>query len=220
MKIHIEDVTKTYSRNSEDFNAIDHISLNINEGDFAAILGKSGSGKSTLINVLAGVLTPNEGSVKYDDFEITGETDKKVSEFRNKKIGYIGQGYTLLSNLSVYENIYLVSGLYGNGSKEIDNLLDKLGILHLRDSYPGQLSGGEIRRAAIARALINQPDVVLADEPTGDLDPENTEIVLKQFKELSESGKTVVMVTHDSDALKYADTVYEMKNGKLDLGEK
>ena len=153
MKIHIEDITKTYSRNSEDFNAIDHISLNINEGDFAAILGKSGSGKSTLINVLAGVLTPNEGSVKYDDFEITGETDKKVSEFRNKKIGYIGQGYTLLSNLSVYENIYLVSGLYGNGSKEIDNLLDKLGILHLRDSYPGQLSGGEIRRAAIARAL-------------------------------------------------------------------
>lgn len=218
MNILIENVTKTYHRNSEEFNAVDHIGLDIHSAEFVVIYGKSGSGKSTLINILAGILTPTEGTVKYDDFRITGETDKKVSEFRNKRIGYIGQGYTLLPNLTVYENISLASDLYGGDSEGINAILDKLGIRHLKDSYPRHLSGGEMRRAAVARALINNPDVVLADEPTGDLDNENTEIVLDIFKKISQDGKTVVMVTHDNEALKYADIIYEMKKGKLYLG--
>ena len=218
MNILIEDVTKTYHRNSEEFNAVDHIGLDIHSSEFVVIYGKSGSGKSTLINILAGVLSPTEGYVKYDDFRITGETDKKVSEFRNNSIGYIGQGYTLLPNLTVYENISLASDLYGGDSEGINAILEKLGILHLKESYPKHLSGGEMRRAAVARALINNPDVVLADEPTGDLDNENTEIVLNIFKKITQEGKTVVMVTHDNEALKYADVIYEMKKGKLYLG--
>jgi len=218
MNILIEDVTKTYHRNSEEFNAVDHIGLDIHSSEFVVIYGKSGSGKSTLINILAGVLSPTEGYVKYDDFRITGETDKKVSEFRNKSIGYIGQGYTLLPNLTVYENISLASDLYGGDSEGINAILEKWGILQLKESYPKHLSGGEMRRAAVARALINNPDVVLADEPTGDLDNENTEIVLNIFKKITQDGKTVVMVTHDNEALKYADVIYEMKKGKLYLG--
>lgn len=218
VNILIEDVTKTYHRNSEEFYAVDHIGLDIHDSEFAVIYGKSGSGKSTLINILAGVLSPTEGTVKYDDFRITGETDKKVSEFRNKRIGYIGQGYTLLPKLTVYENISLASDLYGGDSEGINAILEKLGIQHLKDSYPKHLSGGEMRRAAVARALINNPDVVLADEPTGDLDNENTEIVLNIFKKISQDGKTVVMVTHDNEALKYADVIYEMKKGKIYLG--
>ena len=217
MLIHIEDLSKEYNRNSERFYAIDHINLDIKEGDFPVIFGKSGSGKSTFINILAGILKPSNGFVKYDSLEITDGEDKKISEFRNKKIGYIGQGYTLLPNLTVYENISLAAHLYDKQSKEkeIKEVCKRLGIEKLISSYPKDLSGGEKRRVAVARALINEPEVILADEPTGNLDSENTGIVLDLFKELAESGKIVVVVSHDKDAKNYTNLIYQMDKGKL-----
>lgn len=217
MLIHIEDISKEYKRNDEKFYAIDHINLDIKEGEFLVIYGKSGSGKSTFINILAGILKPSDGSVKYDSLKITDGEDKKISEFRNKQIGYIGQGYTLLPNLTVYENISLSAHLYDKKSKEkeIEEVCKRLGIYKLINSYPKDLSGGEKRRVAVARALINEPEVILADEPTGDLDSENTGIVLDLFKELAESGKIVVVVSHDKDAKNYTNLIYQMDKGKL-----
>lgn len=214
----MENVNKTYLRDAAYFYAIQDANLEINAGDFITIIGKSGSGKSTLLSILAGILKPTSGKVRYDQMDFSNQKEYEIAKFRNEKIGYVGQGYTLLPNLTVYDNIRLAASLYkkkGNWRMEIEHLLERLGIAYLKNSYPKQLSGGEMRRASIARALVNRPQIILADEPTGDLDEQNTKIVLELFYHLSKKGMAVIMVTHDKDALEYANRKYEMKNGIL-----
>lgn len=216
----VENLVKTYNRNME-FNAVDNVNLEIKDGSFVVIIGKSGSGKSTLLNLISGVIAPTIGNVIFDEYNFSNLTDEEISKIRNEKIGFIPQMYTTLSNLNVINNICLPYYIYKNENTIEDRgkyLLKELGIEKLENSYPNELSGGELRRVTIARALINYPKLILADEPTSDLDVGSTEEVLKIFKKINKDlGVTIIMVTHDLKCLEYADIVYTMESGKLIL---
>ncbi len=219
MIIKAVDAVKTYPRKNGEANffyAVQKTSLTIEKGEFTAILGRSGSGKSTLLNMLCGLLSPTEGQILYDDTDLYKMNDAELSLFRNKHIGVIPQVQSVLPNLTVYENITLPCFIDNNKAdcyNYAEELLKLMDITHLKDVYASDLSGGEMRRTAIARALIQKPDVIFADEPTADLDDENTVNILKLFKNISESGTAVFIVTHESDTIKYADRVYRMDNG-------
>ena len=192
--------------------------IDITSGEVTFILGRSGSGKTTLLSVLAGLLQPTEGRVLYDDTDIYKESDESFSLFRNKNIGFIPQGQSLIQTLTVRENILLQTGSLKKDSElsqRADELIDALGLSDRADYYPKELSGGEIRRCAIARALINDPKVIFADEPTGDLDDSNTEIVFELLRKKAREGCAVVIVTHEESAIKYADVVFRMDAGTL-----
>ena len=209
-----------FRRNGESnfFYAVGLTDFVLREGCFAVISGRSGSGKSTFLNMLAGLLEPSSGRVLYGDKDIYAIADEERSVFRNRHIGVVPQGQTGLSVLTVLENVMLPCAMYGNEKgkeKSARELLERVGIANLADVYPNELSGGELRRMAIARALITDPSVVFADEPTGDLDDANTEAVLKLFREISDGGASVLMVTHERDADVYADEVFRMNNGIL-----
>lgn len=217
----IQNLSKKYIRNSE-FNAVDSINLEIKQGEFVVIIGKSGSGKSTLLNLISGVLSPNKGNICFNDIVITDQNDDEKSEIRNKYFGYIPQQSITLDNLNILDNVCLPSFIYNT---DIDSygrgrfLLSELGIEKLENSYPKELSGGELKRVMIARSLINYPNVILADEPTSDLDKINTIDVLEILKkENKQNNTTIIMVTHDLACLDYADTIYTMESGKLTLG--
>lgn len=193
------------------------LDVTIEPGKVTLIMGRSGSGKTTLLSVLAGLLKPSEGTVFYDDTDIYKEKDNIFSQFRNRYVGFIPQGQSLIQNLTVKENILLPAGI-GNKSdrREIaDALIKELDLLARANNYPRELSGGEIRRCAIARALINDPKVIFADEPTGDLDDHNTDTVFELLRKKANEGAAVVIVTHEESAPKYADTVYRMDGGYL-----
>lgn len=218
MKLEIKNIKKEFKRGEKSFLAVNDVNLTITDKDFISIIGHSGSGKSTLLNLIAGLLNPSSGDILIDGKSIVGLNDKEISQIRNNKIGYILQGQSLLSNLTVLENIKLPFELMGNkgdASKYALELLEKIGISNLANSYPSVLSGGEAKRVAVARALINKPDILLADEPTSDLDEENTEIIMKLFKEISQQGTAVLMVTHNLSTTNYGNSVYKMKNGIL-----
>ena len=192
--------------------------IDITSGEVTFILGRSGSGKTTLLSVLAGLLQPKEGRVLYDDTDIYKESDESFSLFRNKNIGFIPQGQSLIQALTVRENILLQTGSLKKDSElsqRADELIAALGLSDRADYYPKELSGGEIRRCAIARALINDPKVIFADEPTGDLDDSNTEIVFELLRKKAREGCAVVIVTHEESAIKYADVVFRMDAGTL-----
>ncbi len=200
--------------------ALKPVDIKIVPGEVSFILGRSGSGKTTLLSVLAGLLKPSEGTVLYDAFDIYKEKDDDFSLFRNKNIGFIPQGQSLIQTLTVRENILLQARLSDSGSdksKKADELINALGLLDRADYFPKELSGGEIRRCAIARALINDPKVIFADEPTGDLDDDNTEIVFDLLRQKAKEGCAVVIVTHEESAIRFADAVYRMDAGSLKL---
>ena len=225
MALSISGLGKRYLRNGQEFWAVKDVNLEIPDGAFVNIIGHSGSGKTTLLNMLAGLLKPTTGEVRIGDRNISEFNDKELSELRNHKIGYIMQGNSVLSNLTVYENVLLPCGLsrrhgdtlFEKKKAEADRLLEMVGISTLKNSYPAELSGGELKRTTIARALINRPEIILADEPTGDLDPENTQEVLKLFRDISESGVTVISVTHEIENIGFADKVYRMSRGELSI---
>lgn len=221
MILKAEAITKKYFRRtaqSNFFYAVNETDFILKEKAVTEIIGRSGSGKTTFMNMLAGLLSPSSGKVLFDDTDIYSLNDKKRSVLRNRQTGVVPQGQTGLDNLTVLENIKLPCILYGKDDTVEDRakaLLEEMGIAHLADSYPPELSGGELRRLAIARALINRPSVLFADEPTGDLDDENTEIILKLFRKYADNGTAVLIVTHESEAQKYADEVYRMNMGTL-----
>lgn len=219
--IKIENLTKKYIRNSE-FNAVDSVNLEVNQGDFVVIIGKSGSGKSTLLNLISGVLVPNKGNIFFEDIKITEKNDDEKSEIRNKFFGYIPQQSITLDNLNILDNICLPSFINDSNIDSFGRgkfLLSELGIDKLENSYPKELSGGELKRVMIARALINYPKIILADEPTSDLDKINTREVLEILKKENKTNNTtIIMVTHDLDCLDYADIVYTLESGKLAMG--
>lgn len=233
-------VTREFMRRKHRFSAVNNVSFSLNSGDFVAIVGKSGNGKSTLLNLIAGLLKPTHGSVTVLGKEISAPefSDGEVSRLRAQNIGFVTQSQTLLPNLTVYDNILLPvqiaksGGQKSDGQKSSDQkskstevedyysnrALDFCKRLHIEDllwCYPKELSGGEMRRVMIVRALINNPKLLLLDEPTGDLDPEHTLIVVEMLREAANRGAAVLMVTHDSEAARSADCTYTMDAGSL-----
>ena len=213
----VKNLCKKYFRGSKEFFALENINLEINSEDFICIIGRSGSGKSTLLNIIAGMLTPSSGEIFFHDENFITKNDLELSKIRNEKIGFIPQGASALENLTVLENVMLPYNLYRNSDCETSakNLLSRFGILNLANSYPKELSGGELRRALIARALINNPEIIIADEPVSDLDFKTADEVMKIFVELNSEGVALLIVSHDLDGLKYSKSVYEMKDGVL-----
>ncbi|WP_024295813.1 ABC transporter ATP-binding protein [Lacrimispora indolis] len=220
MILQAEKINKRFMRKnggSNFFYAVQDMSLSLNSGQLIALFGRSGSGKSTLLNILSGLLKPSNGCVKLDDDELYSMDDSRLSQYRNEHFGVIPQGQAALQSLSVLDNVLLPCTLFraaDTGEEErAMALLEETGIGNLRDVRPSDLSGGEMRRMAIARALIRNPDVILADEPTADLDDENTEIVLKLLRNMADQGKIVFVATHDKDTFGYADSIYRMDAG-------
>ncbi|MBR1828490.1 MAG: ABC transporter ATP-binding protein [Atopobiaceae bacterium] len=200
------------------FDAVADVSVALRSGEMCALMGRSGSGKSTLLNMLAGLLTPDEGTVSLSGQDLYALSDEALSRLRNQAIGVIPQGHTALHSLTVFENVELPCHMHGETTDvhdRVDSLLEKLGIAELSNAYPSELSGGELRRVAIARALVVEPQVILADEPTSDLDDENTELVMNALRVASREGRAVLLVTHEQAAATYADRVMRMDAGRI-----
>ena len=199
-------------------NILNGVTVTFRRGEFVGILGASGSGKSTLLNMLGGLLEPSEGTVTLAGDDLYALSDAELSRVRNERIGVVPQGQTPLHSLTVVQNVTLPYLMYRADDGVEDRaleLLESLGIRQLADSYPSELSGGELRRMAIARALICNPAVVLADEPTSDLDDENTQIVLQKLRDVANAGTAVLVATHDQAAIPFADRVIRIDGGHL-----
>ena len=211
-----ENIERTYHAGSVDVPALKNCTLEFEQGEFTAIIGKSGSGKSTLLRILGSVDEPDTGSVTIGGKKITGMKDKEISEFRRRQIGYIYQDYSLFPEFTAYENIVMPILIDGKkpDEKEVDDLLEELGISHCKNKFPSQMSGGEQQRVAIARALITHPAVILADEPTGALDQKTGHEVLELLKEINRTGKTVI-VTHDENIARMTDRIITISDGKI-----
>ena len=215
--IELLDVTKTYRRGSETIAAVDGVSLSIASGEFVAVVGPSGSGKTTLLNLIGCIDKPDGGGVRVDGIETEGLSEHALTKIRGEKIGFIFQQFFLLPTLTVTENVELPAVFVGrrNGAGRTLELLEQVGLGSRAGHLPSQLSGGEMQRAAIARALMNSPKVLIADEPTGNLDSRNAEGILKIFRELNQGGLTVVMVTHNSELAGQAGRIVSMKDGRV-----
>ena len=203
------------------FDAVKPTDFQLAAGELVALKGRSGGGKSTLLNMMAGLLEPSEGAVMLDGQDLYALDDAALSKLRNERIGVIPQGQTALHNLTVVQNVTLPYLMYreddGVENRAME-LLDMLGIRELADCYPSELSGGEMRRMAVARALVCKPEALLADEPTGDLDDENTAIVLQTLRRIADEGAAVFLVTHESAADEYADRILRMDAGSVERG--
>ena len=219
MTLTAENISKRYFRKTGEanyFEAVKPLSLSLEPGRVTVLMGRSGSGKTTLLHMLSGLLTPDSGKIHLDGTDLYSLTDPALSRLRNEKIAVIPQGRSTVDSLTVLENILLPGMLLRqNREKQAEKWMEALGISQLASAMPRELSGGELRRAAIARALAQDSPVILADEPTGDLDDENTKLVLSLLQAAAKEGKTVFLVTHESDALSYADSAYRMDSGVI-----
>lgn len=216
--VELKKVSKTYKVGENEFKALDGIDLELNNGEFVVILGPSGAGKSTLLNLIGGMDTPTEGSIKIDGEEISKYTESQLSEYRAENIGFIFQFYNILPTLTVLENVELVKDIVknGNDSKEA---IKAVGLEQHMNKFPNQLSGGEQQRVSIARAIAKNPKLLLCDEPTGALDSKTGVEVLKLLKKQCDGNNganTVIIVTHNSLFADIADTVIRVKNGKIE----
>lgn len=211
MLLRAEGISRDYFRNGRDtnfFTAVKKTNLEIEKGSCTAVSGRSGSGKTTLINMLSGLLTPTEGRVLFDGEDIYAMSDSTRAAFRNRNIGIVPQGQTGLKSLTVLENILLPAVMYGNEKDKTEKarkLMKQLSIEDLEDVFANELSGGELRRMAIIRAMINSPRMIIADEPTGDLDDISTEAVMKLFDDCIKNGCAVIIVTHEAECLSLLD---------------
>ncbi len=217
--IELIDVTKVYRQGDSPVVALDHLHLNISRGEFLAITGKSGCGKSTLINILGGLDSPDRGRVIISGEDISSMDDRRLTLYRRDRVGIIFQFFNLLPILNLEENISLPY-LLREGSnplpERIERLLQETGLYERRHHHPHELSGGEMQRVAICRALINDPEIILADEPTGNLDSASGKQVLEILRRLrDEQGKTIVLVTHSQEGAAVADRIVRMKDGRL-----
>lgn len=218
--IHLKNVSKHYHMGDNVVKAVDGISLEIQRGDFVAVMGPSGSGKSTAMHLIGSLDIPTIGHIFLDSHDISSLDESELAQIRGKNIGFIFQQFNLIPILTVKENVMLPMTLQGDSMEErekrVNALLQKLEILDRAEHFPNQISGGQQQRVAIARALANDPEVILADEPTGNLDTHTGEKVMDILKQLNKEGKTIVMVTHDPDLAKdYAKIVYWLKDGKI-----
>jgi len=217
--IRLENVHRDYLMGDTRIHAVEGINLDIHRGDFVAIIGPSGSGKSTMMNLVGALDFATTGDIYLDNIDIEHLHESDLAQLRGKKIGFIFQTFNLIPTLTALENVILPMIFQGIGKEErikkATDILIRLNMGHRLEHLPSELSGGERQRVAIARALANDPEVILADEPTGNLDSKTGEEVLKIFEELNKEGKTIIMVTHDTDMAKHADKVYRLKDGMI-----
>ncbi len=212
-------IKKTYQMGEEEIHALDDISFDVKTGEFVSIVGPSGSGKSTLMNILGLLDVPDSGEYFLEDINILDLSDSELAEIRNKKIGFIFQGFNLLNKLNAIENVevpLMYQGISGKKSKEKAKFyLEKVGLKGREKHLPSQLSGGQQQRVAIARALICNPDIILADEPTGALDSKTGQEIMDMLKDLNEAGQTIILITHDLNLATQAKRVVRIADGKL-----
>ncbi len=216
--IKTEGLVKSFVRGERTFNAVDGIDFEISKGEFVHLIGRSGSGKSTFLALISGILTPSGGRVLINGKDVKDFSDIESSKYRNEFIGYVPQMMGTLPNLTVIENVTLpfyLLGRSGDPNERAYLLLEMMGIENLKDQFPRQLSGGELKRLLLARALMNEPDILIADEPTSDLDSETTIEIMELLKKINREGTALIIVTHEIDILKYGDRVITMENGKL-----
>jgi len=222
MKLTAQGIKKDFPRankSSNYFTAVQPMDFELTSGQMIEVTGRSGSGKSTLLNMLAGMLTPTSGKVLLDEIDLYSLDEKSLSRLRNEKIGLIPQGHTALLSLTVLENVLLPAVLYSKAQppeERARELLEQVGIGQLLNAKPNELSGGELRRMAMARAMLMHPGVLLADEPTAGLDNENTMAVLSLLRKAADDGAAVLLVTHENEAAQFADRVFTMDGGRLD----
>jgi putative ABC transport system ATP-binding protein len=217
--IRLEDVEKTYRMGDVEVQALRGVSLSIDQGDFTAVMGASGSGKSTLMNIVGCLARPSSGRYLLEGQEVSRFSTDRLAEIRNRTIGFVFQSFNLLSRTSALENVELPLLYSGTSTAERHSraaeALAQVGLADRTLHHPNQMSGGQQQRVAIARALVNRPRVILADEPTGNLDSRTSEGVMALFQELGRSGITVVLVTHEPDIAQYAARVLVMRDGKV-----
>ena len=217
--IQAENVTKVYRIGKMDVAALRGVSFSIEPGEFVSIVGPSGSGKSTLFYILGGLTRATQGRVTIDGEDFAQMTDARRTEMRKRKIGFVFQKFNLLPTLSARDNIQIareIAGRNGNDGEFFKNVTEMLGVASRLDHRPSELSGGEQQRVALARALINRPAIVLADEPTGNLDSENSAIVLNMLREANQKyGQTVLMITHNPEAAEIGDRIIHMRDGHI-----
>ena len=218
--VEIRDISKIYNPGENEVRALDHISLTIQKGEFVAIIGQSGSGKSTLMNMSGCLDVPTEGTYILNGQNVSKLSDNELSDIRNQEIGFIFQGFNLIANLTAQENVELPLIYRGVPKKERHELsvaaLKKVGLAHRMDHRPSEMSGGQQQRVAIARAIAQAPPVILADEPTGNLDSASSMEILDILKQLHAENRTVILITHDNDIAKQAKRVIRIKDGKIE----
>lgn len=217
--IEIRDIYKIYNPGENEVRALDGIDLTVEHGEFLAIVGQSGSGKSTLMNMLGLLDIPTSGTYTLDGVDVANMTDDELSEIRNKEIGFIFQGFNLIPSLTAVENVELPLVYRGMKKEERNKLaleaLERVGLSHRLDHLPKQMSGGQQQRVAIARAVAARPPIILADEPTGNLDSHSGVEVMKILHELHEEGRTVILITHDNDIANEAQRVIRIQDGQI-----
>jgi len=215
--IKVKNLLKQYRQGTKTINAVDDIDLNLNKGEFLAIIGSSGSGKSTLLQLIGGLDRPTKGIIEIDGAEITKISDAKLTTLRRDKIGFIFQNFNLIPTLTAAQNVEAVIAKRTKRDRaRVIEVLNKVGLEERANHLPSLLSGGEQQRVAIARALINEPAIILADEPTGNLDSKTGESIIRILHDLNKQNKkTVILVTHSDYVKKYADQTIEIKDGKI-----
>lgn len=220
LAIQVSDVVKTYPLSTGGFTAIDHLSLNIAQGEFVAVVGRSGSGKTTLLNLLAGIDRPTSGTVRVAGAELGSLSESGLAVWRGRNVGLVFQFFQLLPTLTVVENVMLPMDFakqipVGDRRDRAQHLLERVGVGDQADKVPVTLSGGQQQRAAIARALANDPPILLADEPTGNLDSTTADAVLELFADLNTDGQTIVVVTHERDVKSIAGRQVTLMDGRV-----
>lgn len=221
--IRVKDLNKDYRTGRVVVHALRGVDFEIDEGGFTAVAGPSGCGKSTLLYLLGGLLKATSGSAEIDGFDITGASDSQLTAFRRENIGFVFQKFNLIGALSVYDNLRIacrIQGRLGGAESRISAMLERVGLEHKMDMRPLDLSQGEQQRVAVARALIKEPKILLADEPTGNLDSENSLNIMDLFRAMSsDHGQTILMITHDRTLASMTDRIIEMKDGMTVDGE-
>lgn len=221
--VEIRDICKVYNPGENEVRALDHVSVTIDEGEFVAIIGQSGSGKSTLMNMLGCLDVPTSGTYRLHGQDVADLTDDELSDIRNREIGFIFQGFNLIPNLTARENVELpliYRGVSKGKRRQLaEQALEKVGLSHRMEHKPSEMSGGQQQRVAIARAIAQAPPVILADEPTGNLDSHSTGEIMGILRELYEEGRTVILITHDNEIAARAKRVIKIRDGKIETDE-
>ena len=222
--IKISELEKVYRTEEVETVALNKMDLEVNEGEFVAVMGPSGCGKSTLLNILGMLDKPNAGSFQFNGIEVAGFNENQCSDLRKQNIGFVFQSFNLIDELTVFENVELPL-VYNNVKASerkplVEAALNNVQMMHRRNHFPSQLSGGQQQRAAVARAVVNKPKLILADEPTGNLDSRNGQEVMEMLTDLNEAGTTIIMVTHSEHDARYAHRIVRMLDGKTVLENK
>jgi len=220
MALRLNHITKTYIMGTEEVRALQDVSLTIKENEYAAIMGPSGSGKSTMMNVLGCLDTPTSGEYFLGDEDVSKMNDDQLAEIRNQKIGFVFQTFNLIPRANVFHNVELPL-VYGGVAPAVraqmaDSAIEKVGLLDRKTHRPNELSGGQRQRVAIARALVNNPSIILADEPTGNLDSATGEEIMAILDDLHQAGHTIILVTHEADIARHAHRIIRLKDGRIE----